>query len=101
VEVSREVFERLARIETTVENIADMMTKSEDRHEGFANRLAELERGNEKQKSLNVRFQHHLDHDVSVEAREGEYAKALLKWAAVIVGTTFFNQLPRVFELLK
>lgn len=91
----------VAAIKASLEHINKKLDRIEGKIDDQDDRLRALEMGNEKQKHLNVRIQHHLDHDVSVETREGLYAKAVLKWASVIIGTTIFNQLPNIIEILK
>lgn len=75
----------------------ESMLRSIESHEA---RIAKLEHGDEKQRGLNVRVLHHLDNDIPVDVREGEHAKAVLKWAAVVIGTTVVNQLPKIIQVL-
>ena len=91
----------VAGIKASLEHINKKLDRIEGKIDDQDDRLRALEMGNEKQKHLNVRVQHHLDHDISAEEREGQHAKAILKWAAVICGTTLFNQLPRIVALLR
>ena len=91
----------VAGVKVSLDHINKKLDRIEGKIDDQDNRLRALEMGNEKQKHLNVRVQHHLDHDISVEDREGQYAKALLKWVTVILGTTILNQLPRIMELFR
>lgn len=91
----------VAGIKASLEHINKKLDRIEGKIDDQDNRLRALEMGNEKQKHLNVRMQHHLDHDIPIEAREGQHAKAALKWVAVVCGTTLLNQLPRFIELMK
>jgi hypothetical protein len=90
----KKIIAPIGKHEVHVESMAREVARHGDR-------IAELERGNVIQKELNVRIKAHLADDVPVDVREGQHAKAVLKWAAVVAGTTIVNQLPRIFALLE
>ena len=90
-----------ARLEEKIDNVADAFVKIEKTMERHAEKIGELDRGNEIQKRLNIEFKHYMEHDLPVTAWEGQRAVGLVKWAAVILGTTLVNQLPKIIDLLK
>lgn len=90
-----------ARLETKIDNVADAFMKIEKAMERQAEKIHEFERGNEIQKRLNVEFKYHMDNDMPVSSWEGQKAVAVVKWAAVIIGTTVVNQLPNIISLLN
>ena len=89
-----------ARLEEKIDNVTDALEKMEKAQERQAEKVSELDRGNEIQKRLNIEFKHHIDSDVPLASWEGQKAVALVKWGAVIVGTTLLNQLPKIIGLL-
>ncbi len=47
------------------------------------------------------RMERHIETDLPNEVREGQHAKAFLKWAAVVIATTVINQLPAIVGFLS
>lgn len=90
-----------ARLEEKIDNVADSFMKIEKAMERQAEKIGELDRGNEIQKHLNVEFKYHIDNDLPVSSWEGQRAVGMVKWAAVVVGTTVLNQLPKIIDLLR
>lgn len=56
------------------------------------NDVKEMRSSHDRRASLFDQMKRHLETDTPHEVREGEHAKAFLKWAGVIIVTTIINQ---------
>jgi len=98
----------IARIEEGISHLTDLMNEIKSKMSDHSDIIHELKTGNEIQKQVNTivtkdiaELRGMVNAMTRVEDREGQHAKAIVKWVVVIGATTVFNQIPNIIALFK